>query len=62
VLCTTFFALQVLIVDENRDWSPDTSQDVSKYIFPKENTTIIYPEILKKVLKQKLDILLIVSR
>ena len=59
---TTFFVLQVLIVDDIEDWSPNTSRDVSSYILPKENTTIIYPKILKQILKQKLDILIIVSR
>jgi len=36
-------------VDELDGWPDDTPRDVSKYIFPFENTTLIFPRILSQI-------------
>jgi hypothetical protein len=61
VFVTTFVALQLLVIYDLDGWPEDTERDVAKYIFPEENTTIIFPEILRKLSDGKLDVLLIVS-
>ena len=61
VLVGTFLALQLLVVDNLDGWPEDTERDVAKYILPDENTTLIFPEVLKKSPNRKLDVLLIVS-
>lgn len=56
-----YFSLKFLIVEDMQEWSPETPRDVSLYIFPSENTTIIYPRKLDEFARTRLDMLLIVT-
>ena len=61
VFFITFVALQFIVIDTLEGWPKETEQDVAKYILPDENTTIIFPKLLKKSSNKRLDILIIVS-
>lgn len=57
----TFLAIKLLIVEELPDWTHETPRDVSLYIFPTENSTLIYPYKLDKYLQSHLDLLILVT-
>ena len=40
---------RLLIVDDLDGWPEETPRDVSDYIFPFENTTLIFPRILNRL-------------
>ena len=61
VTVMTFCAMKTIIVDDLEDWGQETPRDVSRYIFPAENSTIVYPRILQQKFKKKLDFLLVVT-
>ena len=48
VIITTVCALKLIVISDIDEWAEETSRDVAQYILPEENTTIIYPETLKK--------------
>ena len=56
-----YFSLKFLIVDDMQDWSLETPRDVSLYISPYDNTTIIYPRSLEAFSRTQLDMLLVVT-
>ena len=57
----TFLAIKLLIVEELPDWTHETPRDVALYIFPTENSTLIYPQKLEKYSQSHLDLLILVT-
>ena len=57
VIVMTFCAMKVIIVDDLQDWGQETPRDVSRYILPAENSTILSPQLPD----QKVDFLLVVT-
>ena len=57
----TLVTLKVLIVNDIDEWTEETPRDVSLYILPQENTTLIYPRKLQSYANQYLDILILVA-
>ena len=60
VIITTVCALKLIVISDIDEWAEETSRDVAQYILPEENTTIIYPETLKKAECSKMDFLIMV--
>jgi hypothetical protein len=51
--------LQLLVVDTLDGWPESTLRDVGSYILPRQNTTVVYPRVMKRF--RNLDVLMIVS-
>ena len=60
VIVTTFCALKLIIISDIDEWAQETPRDVSQYILPKENTTIIYPQKLLSQECSTMDFLIMV--
>ena len=61
VTLMTFCAMKVIIVEDIQEWTIHTPRDVSLYISPSENTTVLYPRIMAQKFKKKLDFLIVVT-
>jgi hypothetical protein len=57
----TYLVIKLIIVEELPDWTHETPRDVSLYIFPTENSTLIHPQKLEKYFENHLDMLLMVT-
>ena len=57
----TFLTMKLLIIQELEDWTHETPRDVGLYIFPEQNSTLIFPQTLEKYFDNHLDMLLIVT-
>jgi hypothetical protein len=57
----TFCAMKVLIVSDLTEWNEDTPRDVSRYILPSENTSLLFPRIYPDNDNKQLDFLLVVT-
>ena len=60
-MALAYVTIRLLIVDELQDWTHETPRDVSLYIFPSENSTLIYPQKLEKYSQSHLDVLVLVT-
>ena len=61
VILMTFCAMKVLIVSDLTEWQEDTPRDVTRYILPSENTSLLYPRIYPDNDNKQLDFLLVVT-
>ena len=60
-LLITFYLLKVIIIQDIIGWNEETPRDVSLYIFPSQNTTIIFPQTLSESEDRKLNFLFVVT-
>ena len=60
-LLITFYLLKVIIIQDIIGWNETTPRDVSQYILPSQNTTIIFPQTLSESEDRKLNFLFVVT-
>ena len=60
-LLMTFYLLKVIIIQDIIGWNEETPRDVSQYILPSQNTTIIFPQTLSESEDRKLNFLFVVT-
>ena len=60
-LLMTFYLLKVIIIQDIIGWNEETTRDVSQYILPSQNTTIIFPRTLSESEDRKLNFLFVVT-